>query len=98
MSRQIIATLKTIEVTPKKELLEFDFQKPIHIDLTSDDPEQLKQFFSDLLTEYNEDPFSVKYDNSENRNDLFADISEKYILDLDNELKALASKFPKQGD
>lgn len=95
MSRQIIATLKTIEGTPKKELLEFDFQKPIHIDLTSDDPEQLKQFFSDLLTEYNEDPFSVKYDNSENRNDLFADISEKYIHDLDNELKALASKFPK---
>ena len=85
-NNEIIVTLETTE--DKKELLVFDFDNKISIDLTSTDQNQLKTFFLNLLKEIEGKNIVLKY-NAGERNDLFADVAEKYVTHLKNEISSI---------
>lgn len=95
MTRIIEVVNNTVKETDtKREYLEFKFDNTIRIDLTSDDSNQLKELFVELLKEFNKGKFDLVYKNESGRSDLFAEVSEKYIKDLNSELMGLYTQFP----
>lgn len=84
-SKEILVVLVSNE---GKEILKFDFEENLIIDLTSDKPEQLKSFFQQLLKNIEQENIVLKFDKGE-RDDLFAEVAEKYILHLQNEINSI---------
>lgn len=81
----------TVDLVTKdeKELLVFNFETKIELDLTSDDPNDLKKFFQELLNSTYGKKIILKFNESE-RQDLFYDVSKKYIDHLNNKLLSIS--------
>jgi len=77
----------------KAEYLSFLFESPIKICLTSDDQSALKFFFSSLLQTIKNDEISFKL-NDNGRRDLFYEVAQKYIINLNREIAAIQREFP----
>ena len=62
----------------EKELLVFNFDEKLSLDLTSDNAEDLKKFFQDLLKKIENQNIDIKF-NETDRTDLFYDVAKKYV-------------------
>lgn len=74
-----------------KELLVFNFDEKLVLDLTSDSAEELKDFFQNLLKKIENQSIDIKFNESE-RNDLFYDVAKKYIEHLKAEISSIVSQ------
>lgn len=82
-----------VEETADKAYLIFNFDEPLKLELTSDDREKMKVLFSTILNNIiSNQEVTFKFD-SQNKNDLYTEISDKYIKDLNSELEALRDEF-----
>jgi hypothetical protein len=89
MNKAIIdVELQTIE---SHELLVFNFDKPIHIDLTSSDADELKTFFQELLRNVVNKDVELNFLESD-RNDLFYDVAKKYVEHLKTEVSSIVTQ------
>jgi len=93
MSKPEIKEIEVELVTEeKKELLKFGFDKVISIDLSSSDAKQLKTFFQDLLKNLENEDFTLKFKELEDRGDLFYDVAKEYVSDLATEIESICSQ------
>ena len=72
----------------EKELLVFNFDNKIYLDLTSDDRDKLKEFFQQLLKEVLNQDIDLNFVETE-RNDLFYDVAKKYVDHLKAEIESI---------
>ncbi|MGX8851135.1 hypothetical protein [Amedibacillus sp. YH-ame10] len=84
-----------LETNDEKEYLVLQFDSPIKLDLTSDNSDELKAFFVGLLNLIKEEDVQLVFD-AQGRTDLYADVSAKYVKDLNAELSAIQTSFPKE--
>lgn len=87
-SRQINVELITEN---NRELLVFNFDKKISLDLTSDDGDALKDFFQQLLKEVINQDIDLNFVETD-RSDLFYDVAKKYVEHLKIELSSIISQ------
>ena len=81
-----------IDEIDDKAYMVFNFEEPIRIELTSDDQENIKKVFYNILREFvNDQEMSFKFDKK--TEDLYSDVAEKYIKHLNTELKSLKDNF-----
>lgn len=75
-----------------KAYMVFNFEEPIKIELTSDDQENIKLMFYNILSEFvNNQEIIFKFNKE--REDLYSEVVEKYIKHLNAELKSLKENF-----
>jgi len=86
--KEIIVKLEKME---DKELLKFCFDVPIYIDLASDDSEQLKKFFQELLENIVNKDITLTL-TKQDGSDLFYDVAKKYIDHLESEINAICTQ------
>ena len=77
------------------ELLRFGFDSPLEIDLLSSNAQNLKEFFQKILEDVFKEDFELEF-ISEHENDLYSEVSKKYIALLDAEIKTINSLVPKE--
>ena len=78
----------------EKVYLSFNFDTPIKIEFTSSDSEEIKNVFIEILNYIlEEEDVIFKFDKKDE--DLFNEIADKYISELNNELKTLKEKYYK---
>ena len=89
---------KRIDVTIERAesiTLIFHFDKQIELDISSDNQEIVKIFFRSLLSnifnDYIDNKIEYSLDFSDDGKDLFHDVAEKYIRNLDNEIQSVYS-------
>ncbi len=75
----------------EKELLVFNFDNKIYLDLTSDDRDKLKEFFQQLLKEVLNQDIDLNFVETE-RNDLFYDVAKKYVDHLKAEIESIIAQ------
>lgn len=75
----------------EKELLVFNFDEKLSLDLTSDNAEDLKKFFQDLLKKIENQNIDIKF-NETDRTDLFYDVAKKYVEHLKTEISSIVSQ------
>ncbi len=75
----------------ERELLVFNFDKKISLDLTSDDKDALKEFFQQLLKEIINQDIDLNFVETD-RSDLFYDVAKKYVEHLKIELLSITSQ------
>lgn len=75
----------------EKELLVFNFDETISLDLTSESPEDLKSFFQKLLKKIENKNVEIKF-NETDRKDLFYDVAKKYVEHLKTEISSIVSQ------
>ena len=75
----------------EKELLVFNFDNKIYLDLTSDDRDKLKEFFQQLLKEVLNQDIDLNFVETE-RNDLFYDVAKKYVDHLKVEIESIITQ------
>ena len=75
----------------EKELLVFNFAERLSLDLTSDNAEDLKKFFQDLLKKIENQNIDIKF-NETDRTDLFYDVAKKYVEHLKTEISSIVSQ------
>lgn len=81
-----------IEEIDEKAYMVFNFEEPIKIELTSDDQENIKKMFYNILREFvNNQEMSFKFNKK--TDDLYSEVVEKYIKHLNTELKSLKDNF-----
>ena len=83
-----------IKALNDKYYLVFNFEKPIELDLTSNDSESIKQVFINILHNVIEKKF-LKFEFEKNGSDIFNEVAEKYIQDLNTEIETLKTKYGK---
>ncbi len=79
-----------VELKKEEELdiLEFQFDTPIKINLNNSNNKDLKSMFAILLNELIKQPFKLELKIQENyKTDLFIDVSTEYISALNDEIK-----------
>lgn len=81
-----------IDEIDDKAFMVFNFEEPIKIDLTSDDQENIKMMFYNILREFINDQEIIFKFNKE-KEDLYSEVAEKYIKHLNTELKSLKENF-----
>ncbi len=83
----------TVDLVTKndKELLIFNFDEKLSLDLTSDDVNNLKIFFQELLKKIENQNFDLKF-NETDRTDLFYDVAKKYVEHLKTEISSIISQ------
>ena len=74
-----------------KELLVFNFDEKLSLDLTSDNVNDLKTFFQELLKKIENQNVDIKF-NETDRTDLFYDVSKKYVEHLKTEISSIVSQ------
>lgn len=75
----------------EKELLVFNFEEKISIDLTSDDANQLRTFFQMLLKNLENKNIELEFEELD-RNDLFYDVAKKYVEHLKVEISSIVTQ------
>lgn len=75
----------------EKELLVFNFDEKLSLDLTNDNAEDLKKFFQDLLKKIENQNIDIKF-NETDRTDLFYDVAKKYVEHLKTEISSIVSQ------
>ncbi len=83
----------TVDLITKdeKEILVFNFDEALSLDLTSDNVEDLKNFFQDLLKKIENQNIDIKF-NETDRTDLFYDVAKKYVEHLKTEISSIVSQ------
>lgn len=79
-----------VELKKEEELdiLEFQFDTPIKINLNNSNNKDLKNMFTILLNELIKQPFKLELKIQKNyKTDLFIDVSTEYISALNEEIK-----------
>lgn len=89
MNNEIIVNILTEE---EKTYIVFNFEQPIKLEITSDSKETIKNVFYEILNHIINDNF-ITFEFIRTGEDLYNDITEKYIQDLNNELEALKNNF-----
>lgn len=89
MNNEIIVNISTEE---EKTYIVFNFKQPIKLEITSDSKETIKNVFYEILNHVISDNF-ITFKFIRTSEDLYNDITEKYIQDLNNELEALKNNF-----
>lgn len=84
-----------LETNDEKEYLVLEFDSPIKLDLTSNNSEEVKEFFISLLNHIKGEDVQLVFD-AQGRTDLYTDVSAKYVKDLNAELSAIQASFPKE--
>lgn len=91
--------MKKVEVKLIKskgsELLRFGFDTNLEIELLSDNAQNLKNFFQLILERLFVEEFELDF-ISEFENDLYTEVSKKYVALLDNEIKTIRNQLPKE--
>lgn len=91
--------MKKVEVKLVKakdsEILSFGFETKMEIELLSDDAQKLKNFFQQILEKLFLEEFELEF-VPEHDNDLYTEVSKKYIALLDSEIKTIRSQIPKE--
>ena len=72
----------------EKQLLVFNFDEKIFLDLASDNAEELKDFFQQLLIKILEKNIELNFVEKD-RNDLFYDVAKKYVDHLKVEIASI---------
>ena len=75
----------------EKELLVFNFDDKLILDLTNDDAEILKKLFQNLLQKIENQNISLELNESD-RADLFYDVAKKYVEHLNTEITSIISQ------
>lgn len=75
----------------EKELLIFNFEEKISLDLTNDDAEQLRNFFQSLLKHIEDKNIELQFEETD-RNDLFYDVAKKYVEHLKIEISSIITQ------
>lgn len=65
--------------------------KKLSLDLTSDNVNDLKTFFQELLKKIENQNVDIKF-NETDRTDLFYDVSKKYVEHLKTEISSIVSQ------
>lgn len=83
----------TVELVTEdnKELLKFNFEESISIDLASNKSDQLKGFFQSLLKNIENQNITLKFVETD-RKDLFYDVAKKYVEHLGSEIASICSQ------
>lgn len=89
MNKQIITVDLVTE--NEKELLVFNFDEKISLDLTNDNADILKSFFQSLLQKIENQDICLEL-NKTDRTDLFYDVAKKYIEHLNIEITSIISQ------
>lgn len=89
MNKQIITVDLVTE--NEKELLVFNFDEKISLDLTSDNADILKSFFQSLLQKIENQDICLELKKTD-RTDLFYDVAKKYIEHLNIEITSIISQ------
>ncbi len=89
MSNEIVVNILTEE---DKTYIVFNFEQPIKLEITSDNKETIKNVFYQILNHVINGNF-ITFKFTRNGEDLYNDITEKYIQDLNNEIEALKNNF-----
>lgn len=84
-----------IERSEKVELV-FYFEKALRLNLSSDSTEDTKNFFIVLLNEIVKTRKLIKFELEDGEEDLFHDVAEKYLENLEEEIKQLIDDMPKE--
>jgi hypothetical protein len=91
--------MKKVEVKLIKskgsELLRFGFDTSLEIELLSDNAQNLKDFFRLILEQLFVEEFELEF-IPEVENDLYTEVSKKYVALLDNEIKTIRNQLPKE--
>ena len=90
--QKIIKTI--IDRSDENFILVFCFQNPLKLDLSSVDTKPVQKFFQELLKkvfdDYNLDNKIIyEFEMDDGETDLFHDVAEKYIKNLNSELKSI---------
>ena len=89
MNNEIIVNIAT---EGEKTYIVFNFEQPIKLEITTDSKETLKNIFYKILNHIINDNF-ITFKFTRTGEDLYNDVTEKYIQDLNNELEALKNNF-----
>lgn len=81
-------TVDFVSDNDEKKLV-FNFDEKISLNLTSDNVDELKAFFTNLLKELVSENFTIKFNEQDIENDLFYDVATKYISHLKVELEGI---------
>ena len=73
--------------------INFNFDVPIKINIMSDDQENLRKVFQNILELFIND-MNIEFEFNKEKDDLYSETAEKYINHLNNELKILRESYP----
>ncbi|MCH4282855.1 MAG: hypothetical protein LKF83_06920 [Solobacterium sp.] len=80
-----------------KDILEFELDEIYSIDLNSEDQSSLRVLFGEMICEYIKTPFQLSLKLSEGyTKQLFIEISNEYINQLNKELLSIISTQPEE--
>lgn len=88
-----------IEVTIERDdkiYLVFAFENPIRLNLSSDKTEDTQKFFLDLLQELIRRKSGITFTLEDPKEDLYHDVAQKYLENLEQEIKKIVPKIPKE--
>lgn len=97
VNKIIVATLKKAY---GKDILSFQVNdsKSIDINLNSDDQQQLKELFFELikLLFLNDIIFELSYEDGYDQNNIFSNVAVEYIKELSEEIKTVKKNLPQK--
>ena len=76
--------------------LVFAFENPIRLNLSSDKTEDTQKFFLDLLQELIRRKSGITFTLEDPKEDLYHDVAQKYLENLEQEIKKIVPKIPKE--
>ena len=83
----------------EKAYMVFNFEKPIKIEITSDDKKKKKKMFYKILEQF-VDNQDITFVFNKEKEDLYSEVVEKYVSHLNSELNSLKNNFnnPQQNE
>lgn len=90
---------KEINVTiERKENIEliFNFESKLKLNLSSDNTQDTQSFFLGLLNEIVRLNDSITFTLEDEKDDLFHDVANKYLNNLENEIKKVVNEIPQR--
>jgi len=93
MNSEVEIIVNTL-VDGEKCYIIFNFENPIKLDITSDNKEEIQKVFYDILNHFISGE-SISFKFVKTSDDLYNDVTEKYIQDLNNELIILKKNYLK---
>lgn len=85
----------TIERNENIELV-FDFKNKLILNLSSDETKDTQKFFLQLLNEIVKLNDTISFTLDDEKEDLFHDVADKYLKNLENEIKKVVSEIPQR--
>ena len=88
-----------IKVTIERDdniYLVFTFENSIRLNLSSDKTEDTQKFFLDLLQELIRRKSGITFTLEDPKEDLYHDVAQKYLENLEQEIKKIVPKIPKE--